>query len=209
MTLDRVFVPAINQVPEEVNRPFWSVMIPTYNCANFLVETLKSVLAQDPGSDIMQIEVVDDFSTKDDPEAVVRELGKGRVSFFRQPKNGGPIPNFNTCIQRAKGHWLHILHGDDMVLPGFYSTLQKSLEKEPTVGAAFCRHIFVDENGQWQWLSALERETPGILPNWIEKIAIGQRIETPSIVVKRQVYEKLGDLISNYFTRLIGKCGSE
>ena len=62
-------------------RPLWSVMIPTYNCVNYLRETLASVLAQDPGPEIMQIEVVDDHSTKDDPAAVVEELGCGRVGF--------------------------------------------------------------------------------------------------------------------------------
>lgn len=40
-------------------RPLWSVMIPTYNCASYLRETLASVLAQDPGPDLMQIAVVD------------------------------------------------------------------------------------------------------------------------------------------------------
>ncbi|MEC4815135.1 MAG: glycosyltransferase, partial [Scytonema sp. PMC 1069.18] len=173
-------------------RPFWSVMIPTYNCANYLVETLESVLAQDLGSECMQIEVVDDYSTKDDPEAVVREIGKGRVSFYRQPKNSGIARNFNTCIERAKGEWIHILHGDDMVIPGFYKRMRETVEQQPTIGAVFCRQIFVDENSQWQTLSHLERQTPGILPNFIELLAICQRIETPSIVVRRSVYEHLG-----------------
>lgn len=48
-------------------------MIPTYNCARYLRETLASVLAQDPGRDNMHIEVIDDRSTKDDPEAVCRD----------------------------------------------------------------------------------------------------------------------------------------
>ena len=54
-------------VPEGTPRPVWSVMIPTYNCAKYLRETLVSVLAQDPGPEQMQIEVVDDYSTKDEP----------------------------------------------------------------------------------------------------------------------------------------------
>ena len=56
-----------------------SVMIPTYNCATFLRTTLESVLAQDPGPEQMQIEVVDDHSTEDDPAVVVRALGAGRA----------------------------------------------------------------------------------------------------------------------------------
>src|SRR4029453_19547391 len=58
-------------------RPSWSVMIPTFHCALFLRETLESVLSQDPGPDVMQIEVIDDCSTQDDPESVVRAAAGG------------------------------------------------------------------------------------------------------------------------------------
>ena len=63
--------PPISPVAEGLHRPLWSVMIPTFNCAKYLRQTLESVLVQDPGTEQMQIEVVDDCSTKDDPEAVV------------------------------------------------------------------------------------------------------------------------------------------
>src|SRR6478609_217580 len=76
------------------NRPLWSVMIPTYNCTNYLKQTLESVLAQDPGQDKMQIEVVDDCSIDGDTRALVEEIGKGRIGFFRQEKNIGSLRNF-------------------------------------------------------------------------------------------------------------------
>lgn len=184
--------PPIDPVPQGISRPFWSVVIPTYNGTKYLEQTLKSVLEQDPGPDEMQIEVIDDCSTKDDPEVIVREIGQSRVSFSRQPHNMGLIANWNTCIHRARGCWIHILHQDDIVMSGFYSRLREALEKEPTVGAGFCRHIYIDEDSNWQFLSALERRTSGILPDFLERLAIAQLIQFPSIVVRRNIYEELG-----------------
>jgi len=179
-------------VAEGVARPVWSVMIPTYNCANYLRETLTSVLAQDPGPDVMQIEVVDDCSTRDDPEAVVAELGRGRVAFYRQPQNLGHTQNFQTCLERSRGHLIHLLHGDDCVREGFYPKIQAAFDQRPDLGAAYCRQIYIDERGHWQGVSYLEESESGVLHYWLERIALHQRIQTPSIVVRREVYETLG-----------------
>ena len=167
-------------------------MIPTYNCAGYLRETLASVLAQDPGPEQMQIEVVDDYSTADDPEAVVREVGMGRVSFYRQPQNVGHVRNFETCLLRSRGRLVHLLHGDDRVREGFYRTMQQPFEAQPEIGAAFCRHLYIDENGHWVWISRLEEPKAGVLPDWLTRIGSRQRVQTPSIVVRREVYERLG-----------------
>jgi glycosyltransferase involved in cell wall biosynthesis len=136
--------------------------------------------------------VIDDCSTEGNPEALVQAIGQGRVTFFRQPQNVGLIGNWNACVERAKGHWVHILHQDDLVLPGFYQHLQAAITTHPSIGALFCRHAFIDENGHWQGLSEIEQKTPGILTDWLERIAIVQRIQFPSMVVKRDAYEQLG-----------------
>jgi glycosyltransferase involved in cell wall biosynthesis len=192
MNQQNIYRATILPVAEETTRPLWSVMIPTYNCANYLRETLSSVLEQDPGADVMQIEVVDDHSTADDPKAVVEELGKGRVEFYRQPQNVKHVNNFNTCLQRARGKLIHLLHGDDHVREGFYEKMQKAFYENPSIGAAFSRHIFMDEHGHWQAISEQLLSESGILPNWLERIVVKQYIQTPSIVVRREVYEKLG-----------------
>lgn len=186
---DRATIPPI---VDDNSRPFWSVMIPTYHCASYLRQTLASVLAQDPGPEVMQIEVIDDHSTQDDPEAVVAELGGGRVGFYRQPENVGHTRNFETCLRRSRGQLIHLLHGDDYVLDGFYRQLQGAFEQHPEIGAAFCRHIYMDESGHWQGFSGLEQPESGILPDWLARLALSQRIQTPSIVVRRDVYEQLG-----------------
>jgi glycosyltransferase involved in cell wall biosynthesis len=159
---------------------------------HFLRQTLESVLAQDPGKEMMQIEVVDDGSTLDDPGAVVAEVGQGRVSFYRQPQNVGHTRNFETCLTRARGRVIHLLHGDDYVLDGFYRKLQDAFESQPEIGAAFCRQIFMDEAGRWEAYSPLEQPESGLLNNGLERLALEQKIMTPSMVVRRDVYERLG-----------------
>jgi glycosyltransferase involved in cell wall biosynthesis len=165
-------------------------MIPTYNCARYLRQALTSVLEQDPGPEVMQIEVVDDASS-DDPEAVVEQVGNDRVRLFRQLANVGATENFNTCLARARGELVHLLHGDDWIRPGFYRAMEKPFA-QPEVGAAFCRYVAADESGLWQGIAHLEQPSAGILPDWLERIAEGQRLQTPCMVVRRTVYEELG-----------------
>lgn len=191
--------PALSPVPQGVYRPLWSVMIPNYNCATYLKTTLLSLLAQAPSPELMQIEVIDNCSTQDDPEALVKELGGGRASFYRQPQNVGVIGNFNTCIERSVGQLVHILHSDDLVLPGFYEVFQQAFEREPTIGAAFCRSIYIDENGAQTGLSPFSQATPGVFPNLLESIASAHLIESPALVVKREVYERLGGFHPDLF----------
>jgi glycosyltransferase involved in cell wall biosynthesis len=184
--------PSIHPVPAGTPRPFWSVMIPTYNCASLLAGTLRSVLEQAVPVGEMQIEVVDDCSTRDDPAAVVQAFGAGRVSFFRQPANVGPQANFTTCVRRARGHWVHILHGDDMVRPGFYAALRRAAERAPDVHAAFCRVITMDEQNGWLELSEREQATAGIIPDLIGRLAVYNTIMFPCMAVRRTAYEVLG-----------------
>ena len=184
--------PPLAPVRRGEDRPLWSVMIPTHNCAGYLRETLAGVLAQDPGPTVMQIEVVDDCSTLDDPEAVVAELGQGRVGFHRRSHPGGHTKNFETCLQRSRGRLVHLLHGDDLVRPGFYESIAAAFATHPELGAAFCRHAYIDETGRILGESLLERPDSGLLDAWLERIAINQRIQTPAMVVRRDVYETLG-----------------
>src|SRR5260370_41738394 len=92
--------PLIKPVPEHIKRPRWSVMIPAYNCSEYLRGNIQSVLQQDPGPEIMQIEVVDDASTDADVESLVRDIGQGRVGYYRQPENVGSLRNFETSLNR-------------------------------------------------------------------------------------------------------------
>lgn len=202
-TLERIprTPPVIRPVASHLYRPLWSVMIPAYNCLGYLAETLASVLAQDPGPAHMQLAVIDDCSTDGDVAALVQAIGKGRVDYFRQPSNVGSLRNFETCLNRATGHWVHILHGDDRVAPGFYAEIESLFRKHPEAGAAFTNVANLTRGPAGELLKDRPPLVPeaGIIADFLFRIAEGQKLETPSIVVKRSVYEQLGGFFGVHY----------
>lgn len=170
-------------------RPLWSVMIPTYNCAHQVEATLASVLAQAPAPECMEIVLVDDASRDD--IAAVAARHKARVRLHRQPKNLGVPANLIEAVRLSRGRLIHLLHGDDLVEPGFYRAMEAAFV-DADAGAAYCRHAFIDVDGQHIGLSPLELEAMGRIPDALRFLASEQRIMTPSICVRREVYEHLG-----------------
>jgi glycosyltransferase involved in cell wall biosynthesis len=191
--------PIIASLPDYERRPLWSVMIPVYNCFPYLRSTLESVIQQDPGPNKMQIEVVDDGSTDGDVEALVKEIGKGRIGYFRQKTNRGSLRNFETCLNRSKGQWIHILHGDDMVKPGFYREIKHLFHTYPEAAAAFTGVRYTDEQGRDLYSHKLVSDKEGIVEEWLSKIAQAQWLQPPAIVVKRTVYEQLGGFFAVHY----------
>jgi glycosyltransferase involved in cell wall biosynthesis len=101
--------------------PFWSVMIPTYNPdLSYLKQAVQGVLLQQGAVGEMQIEIVDDCSPAWDAEQLWNIFRDPKVCVYRQPRRLGMTGNWNSCIDRARGSWIHILHQVDQVLPGFY-----------------------------------------------------------------------------------------
>ncbi|HBH24612.1 MAG TPA: family 2 glycosyl transferase [Cytophagales bacterium] len=197
MTLDKGTTESKNciylaEVNESESRPFWSVIIPTYNCAEYLRECLESVLIQDPGEDQMQIIVVDDHSTEDDPEEVVNTLAKDRVQFIRQAQNVGKVRNYEAGLEASKGKVIHLLHGDDRVRDGFYETMQLLLSNHPNAQASFCRSMYINAQGLWTGITGMIQDQDGIVPDMLERLYVNQLIQTPSMVVRREVYETIG-----------------
>ncbi|WP_044624920.1 glycosyltransferase [Neotamlana nanhaiensis] len=178
----------------------WSVMIPVYNCFKFIEETITSVLDQDLGENIMQIEVIDDYSTDGKVEELVKQLGNGRVQYFRQKQNVGSLRNFETCINRSKGKYVHILHGDDKLEPGFYNEIDFLFKNYPNAGAAFTNFHLINGNSKIaESKDEFILDAPGIIPNFLEKIASKQLLQPPAIVVKRSTYENLGGFFAVHF----------
>jgi glycosyltransferase involved in cell wall biosynthesis len=191
--------PLIKPFPLGQQRPLWSVMIPTYNCSTYLKQTIESVLAEAKDIAEMQIMVIDDHSTDDNVEALVKSVGKGRVEFFRQPQNVGSLRNFETCMNLSRGKLLHILHGDDLVKPGFYSKMDELFTNHPEIGAAITGISEMDENNNLLDTLHLIQAHEGVIDDWLIKAAKKQYLQVCGTVVKRSVYEELGGFFAVHY----------
>ena len=92
----------------------------------------------------MEIEVVDDCSTKVDVASMVKDIAGERVAYFRNHDDLGLAGCWDTCIARAKGALVHMLHQDDYVLPGFYNRLDTAAQSHPEIGLLASRSFLVD-----------------------------------------------------------------
>jgi hypothetical protein len=121
------------------------------------------------------------------------------VGYYRQPRNVGSIRNFETCINRARGHLVHLLHGDDRVMLNFYHKMGELLDRYPEAGAAACHYATIDEKGRLFGIPARLAEDDGLLDNWLLRLAKRQLLQYAATVVRRNVYERLGSFYGNSY----------
>lgn len=127
--------------------PFFSVVIPLYNRAEILTDTIQSVQAQDWQD--FEIIVVDDGS-RDDPESVIKVIGDPRVRYIRQHNAGGGAAR-NRGIEASRGLHIAFLDSDDLFLPGKLSTMAKALERDDGRTVLYSR-MKVDRGVDRYWI---------------------------------------------------------
>ncbi|MEL6456675.1 MAG: tetratricopeptide repeat protein [Cyanobacteria bacterium J06621_15] len=186
-------IPPLKEVDKP--RPFWTVVIPIYKRSNYIIECLANVLLQWSGKAEMEILVIDNASTSPLHE-LINSLGGGIVTYYQNSENIGPTKNMNLGISLSRGEWVHVLHDDDSVYPGFYSSLQQSLKNCPeNIGAACTGFEYVNEKGKTVRLgeiSSSSEQQKGILQNWLSRIGVCGLVMTPALVIRRTTHERLG-----------------
>lgn len=123
--------------------PKASIIVPAYNVADTIGETLRSLLAQSFAD--FEIVVVDDGSS-DRTVAIVRSLGDRRVRLVQQP-NRGLAGARNTGIYHAKGDYIGFCDSDDLWRPTKLATHVRHLDANPQVGLSFSGSELIDANG--------------------------------------------------------------
>ena len=140
--------------------PLVSILVPSYNGARHLRESLDSLLAQTYRP--VEIILLDDASTDATP-AIAAEYA-GRIAYVRQPANLGIYQNVNAGIARARGDLIATYHADDIYLPTIVEAQVAYFERHPQVGAVFCADIFVDAEGREYARLVLPPEVRGERP---------------------------------------------
>lgn len=127
------------------NRPLVSVVIPTYNRASLLRETIDSVLAQTYKP--IEIIVVNDGST-DDTSRMLDEDYAGRVIHLLKANGGGTAAR-NSGIQAARGQFINVLDHDDLFLPQKIELQVSMLLQHPGMGLAHCGYYRMNKDGRY------------------------------------------------------------
>ena len=121
-----------NQI--EAPRPSFSVIIPAYNAAHYILDALTSVFAQRTHN--YEIIVVNDGS----PDTV--ELEKQLQPYldgitYIKHSNGGPAAARNTGILAAKGEYIAFLDSDDQWVPTHLTEMMEILQRDPTLDLVY------------------------------------------------------------------------
>lgn len=127
--------------------PFFSVVIPLYNRADIVGDTIRSVQAQDWQD--FEIVVIDDGS-RDDPAPVIEAIGDPRVRYIRQDNAGGGAAR-NHGIKAARGRYIAFLDSDDLFLPGKLSIMAQALKDDDGRTVLYSR-MKVDRGVDRYWI---------------------------------------------------------
>ena len=106
-----------------------SIIMPSYNTASYIGESIQSVLAQSYKK--WELIIIDDCSTDQTDTAVEPFLGDTRIRYFKNKKNSGAAVSRNRALREATGKWIAFLDSDDL-------WMTEKLEKQIA---------FMEENG--------------------------------------------------------------
>lgn len=114
-----------------------SVIVPTYNCGEFIAEAIDSILKQTRPP--QQIIIVDDGST-DDTELVVRRYTDRRIEYIKQ-KNAGVSAARNVGLSMANGEFVTFLDADDRWHPTFVERMREIMVANQNASCAFANFV--------------------------------------------------------------------
>lgn len=126
-----------------------SILIPTYNRAGLIKESIHAALAQTVED--IEVVVVDNAST-DGTWDEIQEVAatNPKVRSFRNASNIGPVRNWIECVRHARGKYAKILWSDDLIAPTYLERCLPQLESDDVGFVYSSAKIFCDDLGSDQ-----------------------------------------------------------
>ena len=121
-----------------------SIIMPSYNTADFISMTIESVLKQTYKN--WELLIVDDCST-DNTDEVVAKYDDKRIIYLKNKKNSGAAVSRNKALKNAKGKWIAFLDSDDLWYSIKLEEQIKFMEKNK-YSFSYTNYREVDENGR-------------------------------------------------------------
>ncbi len=181
-----------------VDEPLVSIVVITYNSAKYVLETLDSAKAQT----FQNIELIisDDCSTDNTLSICKAWIEKNsrrfiRVKLLTLEKNRGISANCNSGVDDAKGEWIKLIAGDDILLPNCIEDNICFIKNNDQIEVLFSGVEFFGDST----LRDLEMDK-GSIPAFFQKSALQQfellliknRVLAPSAFLKKQIINELG-----------------
>ncbi len=168
--------------------PFFSVVIPAYNAAGTIGESIRSVMQQQYQD--FEVVVVDDGST--DSTATVAQ-GLENVGYWHQ-QNAGPGVARNTGVKIAKGKYITFLDADDVLFPWALQTYFNAIieHNEPSF---FAGNIFLFKEDTELRHVSFSATAIRYYPNFLEAARHGLYAASCMMGVKRSAYLTAGGFI--------------
>jgi glycosyltransferase involved in cell wall biosynthesis len=126
--------------------PQVSIVIPAYQNARFIDETMASALAQTHRD--FEVVVADHSSTDGTWERLQHYAANPRVRLLRTPAGGGAEANWNAVTDAASGDYVKLLCGDDLIRTTCLERQVAALEGHPSAVATAARRDLVDVAGR-------------------------------------------------------------
>jgi glycosyltransferase involved in cell wall biosynthesis len=165
-----------------MSSPFFSVVIPTYNRANFILKTLQTVFDQTYRN--FEIIVVDNCST-DNTEELLRPFhDAGRLRFIKHDRNYERARSRNTGMGAARGDFVTLLDSDDLMYP---SNLADAAEFVASNPSAKCFHNLSEIVSPEGRLVYRQRFPP--LKDQARAIASGNFLSCIGDFIHREIYQ--------------------
>jgi glycosyltransferase involved in cell wall biosynthesis len=186
--------PARTPRSEKSSDPIVSVLVKSYNHANYIAQTIDSILAQ--SFQDFEIVVTDDASTDGTPD-IVRRYRDPRIRLDVSPRNLGISGAMNATIARARGRYLAILNSDDWSLPGRLRLQADFLDARPDVSVVFGLPRIVDEHGN-PTTSPVDFTQPPRFPDfsrrsWLRQFFFaGNCLCAPTAMMRREACQAAG-----------------